>query len=92
MAMHLLKWQYQPAHRSASGEITIRNNREEIQQLLTDSPSLRPYLDTVLAQTYGSACQNAAAKTGLALKLFPEACDYSIAQVLAADFWPDAAL
>ena len=47
LLMHLLKWQHQPSHRGASWETTIRNNREEIQQILADSPSLRPYLESV---------------------------------------------
>ena len=89
LLMHLLKWQYQPSHRGASWEITIRNHREEIQQILADSPSLRPYLESVLNQVYSSARQNASAETGLALSRFPKICAYTIAQVLAADFWPE---
>jgi len=38
---HLLKWQYQPDHRSSSWQGTIREQRRRIWQLIEDSPSLQ---------------------------------------------------
>lgn len=84
--MHLLKWNYQPSQRSASWE-TIRNNREEIAQILQDSPSLKSYPETVLAQAYTSACNNAASETGLPIETFPD-CPFAIAEILNEDFLP----
>jgi len=43
---HLLKWQYQPAQRSASWAGTIRVQRMDLGKLLKDNPSLRRYLAT----------------------------------------------
>src|SRR5689334_1246057 len=39
---HLLKWQYQPAQRTPSWRITIRNQRDELARLLKISPGLKP--------------------------------------------------
>lgn len=85
--VHLLKW-YQPDQRGASWETTIRNNREEIAQILQDSPSLKSYPATVLKQAYASACKNAASETGLLVDEFPESCPFAIAEILIEDFLP----
>ena len=45
---HLLKWQYQPNKRSRSWQVTISNQRRAIKKLLTNNPSLKPYLDTAV--------------------------------------------
>lgn len=84
--MHLLKWSYQPDQRGASWETTIRNNREEIIQILRDSPSLKSYVATVLEQAYASARKNAASETGLLIGEFPEKCPFAIAELLNEDF------
>ncbi len=83
LLMHLLKWQYQPDKHTASWEITIRNIREEIQQILLDSPSLKSYPALVLDQAYASARQNASTETGLPISTFPETCPYAIAEILS---------
>ena len=41
---HLLKWQYQPQYRSNSWLATIKEQRRELQILLTENPSLKSYL------------------------------------------------
>ena len=41
---HLLKWNYQPKNRSNSWLATIDEQREEIQLLLIENPSLKNYL------------------------------------------------
>lgn len=84
--MHLLKWHYQPDRRCGSLESSIRNNRDEITQILIDSPSLKSYPQTVLEQAYAIARKNAASETGLSLTVFPEICPFSVEQVLADEF------
>ena len=86
--MHLLKWNYQPSQQCASWETTIRNNREEIAQILQDSPSLKRYAATVLDQAYASARKNAASETGLLIDEFPENCPFAIAEIINEDFLP----
>ncbi len=44
LQMHLIKYELQPERRSNSWRMSIRNARRELQFLLEDSPSLRPYL------------------------------------------------
>jgi Domain of unknown function DUF29 len=89
LLMHLLKWRYQPARRCVSWEITIRDNREEMAQILQDSPSLKGYPAAVLEQAYGSARQNAASETGLTIASFPGECEWAIADILDEAFLPD---
>src|ERR1700745_1868796 len=48
---HLLKWEYQPEHRSGSWRGTIRAQRRELRQLL-ESGTLRNHAEAVLADAY----------------------------------------
>jgi Domain of unknown function DUF29 len=89
--MHLLKWQYQPSQRSTSWETTIRNNREEIAQILQDSPSLKNYPALVLAQAYRSARHTAAIETEMPIESFPSECLFAIADILNEAFLPGEA-
>jgi len=86
---HLLKYRFQPQHRSASWNGTIREQRKQLAELLSDSPSLKPRLEADLQDSYISARLLAAGETGLAETSFPEQCPYSIDQLLEQDFWPD---
>src|SRR5215475_3234209 len=93
LVMHLLKWHYQPDGRQAgqSWRVSIRNARAEIIVLLEDSPSLQPEVARLLIRWYPLARQDAADETRLPLATLPATCPWSPAQVLDADFWPDAA-
>jgi ribosomal protein L29 len=86
---HLLKYRFQPQHRSSSWSGTIRQQRKQLAELLSDSPSLKPWLEADLQDSYISARLLAAGETGLAENSFPEQCPYSIDQLLDQDFWPD---
>jgi hypothetical protein len=89
LTMHLLKWQYQSTERSGSWRRSIRNAREEIQDILDDSPSLRPHLSSLLAQRYPRACRDAHDETGLSLATFPQTRPWTVEQILEDDFWPE---
>ena len=65
LQQHLLKWRYQPEHRSRSWRTTITTQRREIEALLADSPSLRATLPDVLAASYRAARDDAITETGL---------------------------
>lgn len=43
LLMHLLKWKYQPSRQSRSWQNTIKDQREELEDLLEDNPSLKKY-------------------------------------------------
>lgn len=89
LLMHLLKWAYQPKQRSNSWQSTIIEQRLRIQDLLAESPSLKPYLQTEQARCYANARKLAAAETGLALTTFPEICPYPLTAVLTDGFLPN---
>jgi hypothetical protein len=81
LLQHLLKWQYQPDLRSRSWRATIRAQRKEIEDLLSDNPSLRARLPEFLAAAYPRARAAALDETGL-LNL-PQASPFTIEQTLA---------
>ncbi|MFN5515361.1 MAG: DUF29 domain-containing protein [Cyanobacteriota bacterium] len=83
---HLLKWCYQPSKRSISWFTTIANQRDDLQDLLTENPGLRQFVPGLLVRAYRNARREAAAETGLRAETFPEDCSYVIEQVLNAEF------
>ena len=85
---HLLKWEYQPERHSASWRGTIRIQRDDIAQLLKQSPSLKRLVPEQIAEAYEPARELAADETGLALETFPERCPYSLERVLDPEWWP----
>jgi len=89
LLMHLLKWRFQPEKRSASWEATVQVQRNRLADHLDDNPSLKPLLPQALASAYRDARLEAAAETGLAVSAFPEACPWTLAQSLDAEFWPE---
>ena len=80
--MHLLKWDYQPELRSNSWRGSIVEGRIQIEELLQDSPSLKPYIEEVLVKCYQSAAKVAIAETGLPIDTFPVECLYTVDEVL----------
>jgi hypothetical protein len=79
---HLLKWEYQPDHRSGSWKGTILEQQRELRQLL-ESGTLRNHALAVFADAYADARKQAAAETGLARAVFPEACALDLDGALA---------
>lgn len=84
---HLLKWQYQPQNRSNSWMSSIREQREEIQELLERSPSLKPNFSLAVIEAYPKGVHLAVQETNLPYETFPEACPYTDEQVLVETFW-----
>jgi len=89
LLMHLLKWRFQPEKRSASWEATVQVQRNRLADHLDDNPSLKPLLPQALASAYRDARLEAAAETSPAVSAFPEACPWTLAQSLDAEFWPE---
>ncbi len=85
---HLLKWEFQPSHRSKSWLATIREQRRRVRDLLEESPSLKPYLPEVLEKAYQDGVDLAVRETSLNYKDFPQECFYSLEQVLDSSFFP----
>jgi hypothetical protein len=90
LIIDLLKWQFQPQKRSKSWRATINDQRDEIEQLLEDDPSLRREIGELMARRYRVARANAAGETGLPLRAFPARSPYQPEQVLDGTYFPEA--
>lgn len=87
---HLLKWQFQPERRGRSWQLTIRNQRKAIQLHLKQVPSLKSKLNDVewMEIVWGDAVYQASIETGL--DNFPEACPWSVNDILMDGWMPIA--
>ena len=85
---HLLKWRFQPGHRSASWKATIREQRERIAIAMRRTPSLKAILRLPdwQREIWLDALEQARRETGL--ELLMAAAPWSMEQVLDNDFWP----
>lgn len=86
--LHLLKWQFQPENRSGSWEGSIVEHRRRVKKAIKESPSLKPYLESIFAESYTEAVKQAKAETGLPLETFPQECPYSLPNVIDDEFLP----
>ncbi|WP_338862530.1 DUF29 domain-containing protein [Mycetohabitans rhizoxinica] len=86
---HLLKWQYQSGRRGSSWQRTIKEQRCAIIERLGRTPSLKPVLQDASWQReiWADAVSKAIEETGL--DVFPDACPWSMEQVLGPTFFPD---
>lgn len=89
LLLHLLKWRHQPRKRSASWRSTIVTQRQEIADLLKQSPSLKPKLALGLAANYSAAVARAAAQSKLREDDFETQCPFDLDQILDGTFLPD---
>ncbi|MBW4554092.1 MAG: DUF29 domain-containing protein [Aphanocapsa sp. GSE-SYN-MK-11-07L] len=78
---HLLKWRYQPEMRSRSWTATVREQRQQIQDLLNDNPSLKPYLPEAIRKAYRYGLTLVERETPIALNTLPPACPFSEAEI-----------
>jgi ribosomal protein L29 len=88
LLMHLLKWQFQPDHRSSSWNGSIKEARKQIKRLCRRYPSLKNYLEQCISDCYGDAVEDATDETGLSPSIFPAECPYAIADILSPEFLP----
>jgi hypothetical protein len=86
---HLLKWKFQPGRRGDSWSNTIWEQRQNIADIITSSPSLRPYFEHALRAAYLGATVSASQQTGLAIVIFPDECPFSPAETLDMEFFPE---
>jgi hypothetical protein len=90
LLLHLLKWQYQPQHRSDSWLDSITDARTQIALVIEDSPSLKNYPAQQLEKSYQRARHQAAKQTNIEVSVFPNTCPYSLELVLAEDWLPES--
>jgi len=86
LMLHMLKWDHQPAKRSRSWAISIRQQRLELDDVLADNPGLRPRTGEAIERAYRKARLQAAKETGLIEKRFPATCPYSWDDIVSREF------
>ncbi len=79
---HMLKQRYQPERATRSWQESIINAREEIVDILDQSPSLRRTLPAQMARMYPRAVGQAARDTRLPENTFPGEPPFTLAGVL----------
>jgi len=88
LIMHLLKCQYQPQKKTSSWIKTINEQRDQIELVLADSPSLRAYLNSKLEECYKKAKRDAVTETKLTPEAFPTECPFTEEQILDSEYFP----
>jgi Domain of unknown function DUF29 len=86
---HLLQWQFQPRRRSRSWAATIAEQRDQIEDLLEESPSLRPEFEAAAIAVYPQARKRAAIETGLPRQTFPVELPYDLRRIMGDEGEPD---
>jgi hypothetical protein len=87
---HLLKWQFQPEHRTNSWLATIREQRRKIVKLLEENPSLQSFLPEALLNGYEDGLDLAVRETNLPYENFPAHNPYTLEQTLNPEFFPES--
>ena len=88
LLLHLLKWQFQPLFRSRSWRATINVQRDDLDDHLTDNPSLKATLSQTIPRAYRKAVMAAGAETGLSDASFPTDCPWPFERMMDPEFWP----
>jgi hypothetical protein len=85
LMLHMLKWDHQPKKRSRSWALTVRTQRLEVEDVLSDNPSLKPRIAEAMARGYRKARIEAAKETGLDEHVFPASCPYDWDEVMGRE-------
>ena len=89
LIFHLLKWQLQAHLRCRSWEGSIETQREELQEIIEDSPSLKPKVIDCFPVAYKKAKSLVKKETPLDLNLLPVECPYTFEQIMNDEFYPE---
>ena len=86
LLLHMLAFDHQPARRTRSWTLSIKEQRKEASFVLKDNPGLESRLDEALERAYDTARLKAARETRLPLATFPETCPYTRDEMLTRPF------
>ncbi|KQP16656.1 DUF29 domain-containing protein [Methylobacterium sp. Leaf93] len=86
LVMHMLTWDQQPEHRTASWIFSIREQRRRYSRILASNPGLKPRIDEALSNAYPDARDWAADETHLPPDEFPAECPYGWDDILDRPF------
>jgi hypothetical protein len=82
LLMHMLKRDFQPGRHTRSWELTIKEQRRQVNRNLKKMPSLRPKLAEAIADLYPIAVLQASRETQKVEADFPSRCPYSEDEIL----------
>ncbi|ETW93525.1 MAG: hypothetical protein ETSY1_38830 [Candidatus Entotheonella factor] len=93
LLIHLLKLTYSTGSREpeTAWKRSIRNARDQIDDLVADYPSLRTRLAELCERAYPRAARDAHNELrdyGDDHERFPESCPWTLAELLDHEFWP----
>ena len=86
LLVHMLKWDHQPARRSRSWAVSIKEHRLRLSYVLSDNPGLRPRVSEAVARAYQRARLTATKETGLEESSFAPNCPYSWDEIVSREF------
>jgi uncharacterized protein DUF29 len=86
LLIEILKWDHAPATRSRSLVLSIDLQRIEVEDLLSDSPGMRPRISEAIVRAYQRARLGAAKETELDEIVFPENCVYGFDEIMTREF------
>lgn len=82
---HLLKlayWESETEYNQNHWRGEITNFRKQIKRLLRDSPSLKPFLESIIDECYQDGKEIASQKMGIDINIFPEKSMANLEQIL----------
>jgi hypothetical protein len=86
LMLHMLKWDHQPERRSRSWVTSLKTQRNDLDDVLSDNPGLKPRIAEAIARAYRNARAEAAQETGLDEETFPAMCPYSFEDIAKRTF------
>jgi hypothetical protein len=86
LMLHMLKWDHQPALRSRGWALSIKAQRAELDDIMSDNPGLKPRIGEAIARGYRKASIEAARETGLDEEQFSKTCPYASDDIVARVF------
>ncbi len=86
LMLHMLKWDHQPDRRSRSWVLSIKTQRNDLADVLSDNPGLKPRMPQAIQRAYRNARTDAARETGLDEDIFPIECPYLFEDITSRVF------
>jgi hypothetical protein len=89
---HLLKltyWESERQYNANHWKGEINNFRFRLSKIIADSPSLKPYLESIFAESYQVSLQSVAYKMGVTINILPAEKIITVGQVLDNNWFPE---
>lgn len=86
---HMLKWKYQPTHRSKSWINSINNSISGINKILKYNPSLKNFMQKAFDEAWESGRKQALKETKLNSHEIPNKKVWTVETIMAVDIDPD---